>query len=75
MLGSTENTLGRSGIVEALAQQWPNHKLLVWWEPEMHQNEKATDGAWNANESRDAWGTGLMGQSLFELESRRLCFG
>ena len=26
------------------------------WEREMHPNETATDGAWNASESRDAWG-------------------
>ena len=25
------------------------------WEPEMHLNETATESAWNANESRDAW--------------------
>ena len=30
MLGSTENTLGRSRIVEALNQQWPDHELLVY---------------------------------------------
>ena len=77
VLGSTENTLGRSRIVEALKQRWPDHELLVHsgdrkrdrdrkmrayvqgetdeWELEMHSNETATEGAWNANESRDAW--------------------
>ena len=30
MLGSTENTLGRTRIVEALKQQWPDHELLVY---------------------------------------------
>ena len=25
------------------------------WEREMHSNETATESAWNANESRDAW--------------------
>ena len=30
MLGSTENTLGRSRIVEALKQQWPDHELQVF---------------------------------------------
>ena len=25
------------------------------WEPEMHSNETATESAWNANESSDAW--------------------
>ena len=25
------------------------------WEPEMHLNETATESAWNANESRNAW--------------------
>ena len=29
-LGSTENTLGRSRIAEALKQQWPDHKVVVW---------------------------------------------
>ena len=76
-LGSTEDTLGRSRVVEALKQQWSAHELLVYdgdrkrdrdrnmrayveegtdeWEPEMHLNETATECAWNANESRDAW--------------------
>ena len=30
VLGSTENTLGRSKIVEALKQQWPDHELLFY---------------------------------------------
>ena len=30
VIGSTENTLGRSRIVEALKQQWPDHELLVY---------------------------------------------
>ena len=30
VLGSTENTLGRSRIVEALKQQWPDHELLEY---------------------------------------------
>ena len=30
VLGSTENTLGRSRIVEALKQQWPDHELLMY---------------------------------------------
>ena len=30
VLGSTENTLGRSRIAEALKQQWPDHELLVY---------------------------------------------
>ena len=30
VLGSTENMLGRSRIVEALKQQWPDHELLVY---------------------------------------------
>ena len=30
VLGSTENTLGRSRIVEALEQQWPGHELLAY---------------------------------------------
>ena len=30
VLGSTENTLGRSRIVEALKQQWPDHELLTY---------------------------------------------
>ena len=30
MLGSIENTLGRSRIVEGLKQQWPDHELLVF---------------------------------------------
>ena len=29
VLGSFENTLGRSRIVEALKQQWPDHELVV----------------------------------------------
>ena len=29
-LGSTENTLGQSRIVEAPKQQWPEHELLVY---------------------------------------------
>ena len=86
VLGSTENTLGRSRIVEALQQQWPDHELLVYdrdrkrdrdrkmlayvqgdtdeWEPEMHLNETATEGARNANESRDAWEQPSLRRSL-----------
>ena len=30
LLGSTGNTLGRSRIVEAFKQQWPDHELLVY---------------------------------------------
>ena len=30
ILGSTENTLGRSRIVEALKQEWLDHELLVY---------------------------------------------
>ena len=30
VLGSTENTLGRSRVVEALKQQWPDHELLEY---------------------------------------------
>ena len=30
VLGSTENMLGRSRIVEALKQQWPGHELLAY---------------------------------------------
>ena len=30
VLGSTANTLGRSRIVEALKQQWPDHELQVY---------------------------------------------
>ena len=78
VLGSTQNTLGRSRIVEALKQQWPHHELLVCkrdrdrkmreideWEPEMHSNETATESAWNAHESRDAWEQAFVGRSWF----------
>ena len=30
VLARTENTLGRSRIVEALKQKWPDHELLVY---------------------------------------------
>ena len=30
VLGSTENTLGRSRIVVVLKKQWPDHELLVF---------------------------------------------
>ena len=30
VLGSTENTLDRSRIVEAVKEQWPDHELLAY---------------------------------------------
>ena len=78
VLGSTDNTVGRSRIVEALKQRVAgdrkrdrDRKMRAYvqgetdeWEPQMHLNETATESAWNANESRNAWEqTGLLGRS------------
>ena len=63
---SKKTVLGRSRVMEALEQQWPDQELIRKmrayvqgetdeWEPEMRLDERATESAWNANESRDAW--------------------
>ena len=44
MLGSTENTLGRSRIVETLKQQWPDQEL--------HQASWYEAGSWEADDDQ-----------------------
>ena len=48
MLESIENTLGRSRIVEALKQQWPDHELLA------HDGDRKRERAYVQAEA-DEW--------------------
>ena len=67
-LGCTENTPGRSRIVEALRQRWPDHGLLVYdGDHELHRDRKMRAYVQGAT---DEWETG----DASERNNKRKCW-